>query len=103
MDIPPAQKAEDLGIVKIEVNTASAGVKEVEKKLIKKYKLKSAKIIHAESDSLRLSYCGQAAANYITSVLRPNDTVSIFWGKTIAAWYASLSTSNFPTSLSYRW
>ncbi len=90
------KKAEELGIVRIEVNTTSAGAKELEKQLVDKYGLKSAKIIQAESSDLRLAYSGQAAANYITSILRPHDTISIFWGKTIAAMVQQFVPLDFP-------
>lgn len=90
------KKAEDYGIVKIDVATYSAGVKEVEQKLIEKYHLKNAKVVKTTNKDQSLIYCGRAASNYLISVIRRNDRIGIFWGTTLAAMVQQFIPLEFP-------
>ena len=88
------QKAEELGIVRIEVNTASAGITELEKALKDKFGLKCAKVIRSTGPELQA--CARAAACYLAGILRHNDCVSTFWGSTLAAVVSEFVPLSFP-------
>lgn len=90
------KKAEDCGIVKIDVTTFSAGVTAVEQELIERYKLKNAKVVKSTDEKQSLIYCGRAASNYLTSIIRRNDRIGIFWGTTLAAMVQQFVPLEFP-------
>lgn len=90
------KRAEESGIVKIDVATSSAGIAEVEQKLIDKFHLKNAKVIRSADRSQTLTQCARAAAHYLISVLRPNDYIGIAWGSTLAAMFSQNFPVNFP-------
>lgn len=90
------KKAEECGIVKIDVTTYSAGVTEIEQKLLHKYPLRNAKVVKTPEGAQNLLYCGRAASNYLTSILRRNDRIGIFWGTTLAAMVQQFVPLGFP-------
>ena len=90
------QKAEELGIVRVEVNTASVGISELEKALKDRFDLKYAKVIRCAGSEPCTQTCARAASSYLASILRHNDCISTFWGSTLAAIVAEFVPLNFP-------
>ncbi len=90
------RKAEDLGIVRIEVTTYTLGVPEIEQKLIQKYKLKNAKVIKTTPDGPGLIQCARAACHYFISILKPTDSIGIAWGNSLATMVDQLIPLSFP-------
>lgn len=43
-----------------------------------------------------LIYCGRAASNYLTSIIRRNDRIGILWGTTLAAMVQQFVPLEFP-------
>ncbi len=90
------QKAEDLGIVRIEVNTASAGISELENALKNNFGLKCAKVIRCAGLESSQQTCARAAASYLAGILHPDDCVSTFWGTTLASIVSQFVPLSFP-------
>lgn len=90
------KKAEECGIVKIDVTTNSAGVRDIEQKIIEKYHLRNVKVVKATDQKQSLISCGRAASNYLTSIIRRNDRISVFWGTTLAAMVQQFVPLEFP-------
>lgn len=90
------KKAEDCGIVKIDVTTYSAGVREIEQKIIEKYHLRNVKVVKTTDPKQSLIHCGRAASNYLASIIRHNDKVCIFWGTTLATMVQQFVPLEFP-------
>lgn len=90
------QKAQDIGIVRIEVKTASAGVAELENALKNKFGLKCAKVVRCVRTEPCQQTCARAAASYLAGILHPNDCVSTFWGTTLAAIVSDFVPLHFP-------
>jgi deoxyribonucleoside regulator len=88
--------AEELGYVRIEVNTPSAGISELEAALINKYGIRHAKVVRCMGAEPCIQTAARAAANYLAGVLRHNDRVGNFWGTTLAAVVAEFVPLNFP-------
>lgn len=79
------KRAEEMGMVKVEVLTPSAGVVRLEDELKDKYSLVNAKVVKKFSQEDTLKNVGRAAANYVLSVLQPQDTIGVSWGSSLAA------------------
>lgn len=79
------KRAEEIGMVKVEVLTPSAGVIKLEEELKKKYGLLNAKVVKSFSQEDTLKNAGKAAANYVLSVLQSKDTIGVSWGRSLAA------------------
>lgn len=80
------KKAEELGLVRVDVITSTSGVKELEEEIQKKYRLKGVKVIKkAVTSDADIVELGKAAANYFISILEPNDVIGVSWGKTLSA------------------
>ncbi len=90
------QKAEELGIVRIEVNTASAGISELESALKKNFGLKFAKVVRCGGPESSQQTCARAAASYLAGILRPDDCISTFWGTTLASIVSQFVPLSFP-------
>jgi len=78
------KRAKDTGIVRIEVMTSSASITKLEETLKLKYKLVSAKVIKNLNDGNILKNIGKATANYILSIIKPNDLIGVSWGRTLS-------------------
>lgn len=78
------KRAEEMGLVKVEVLTPSAGVTQLEQELKAKFGLKSSKVVKRFSSADVLTNVGKAAANYVLSVLQPGDVIGVSWGRTLA-------------------
>lgn len=79
------KRAEEIGIVKVEVLTPSAGITQIEDQLKEKYNIASCKVVRKFSSANILTNVGKAAANYILSVIQPKDIIGVSWGRTLAA------------------
>ncbi len=90
------QKAEELGIVRVEVNTASSGILELETALQTRFGLKCAKVVRCAGPEPCIQAGARAAASYLAGILRPTDCVSTFWGSTLAAVVSSFVPLSFP-------
>jgi len=90
------RKAQEAGIVKIEVDTGSAGVREAERALMQKYGVARAKVVRYAGEGGALDQCGRAAANFLAGILRPSDCVGVFWGNTLAAMAEQCVPLHFP-------
>lgn len=90
------KRAEELGIVRIEVMTPAASMSTLEQALIKKYNLKNAKVINDTPPQETLSSLGYTAAHYLISILKPNDILGVSWGVTLATIAESMVSLNYP-------
>jgi deoxyribonucleoside regulator len=78
------KRAEEMGMVRIEVMTPTAGVRELENELIEKFELNCAKVVKSFSDETIQTNIGRAAANYVLSIIEPNDVIGISWGNSLS-------------------
>lgn len=78
------QFARENGIVKIQINDLLMDVSTLAKKLKKKYGLE-VHVVPTQGLVMkeRLSAVGQAAAQYIEEIAKPQDIIGIGWGRTI--------------------
>lgn len=90
------KRAEEMGIVKIEVLTPSAGVVKLEEEIKKKYNLTSAKVVKQFSETDMLKNVGKAAANYLLTILQPRDVIGVSWGRALAAMADELTGLYYP-------
>jgi DNA-binding transcriptional regulator LsrR (DeoR family) len=88
--------AEDMGFVRIEVNTLSAGISELESALTNQFGLKHAKVVRCTGTEPSLQTTARAAANYLAGILRQNDRICTFSGLTLAAIASELVPLSFP-------
>ena len=93
------QRAEDAGIVRIDVSTISSGIGEVEEKLKSKFSIRSAKVIKPMPDGQTLAQCALAAAHYLISVMEPDSCIGLAWGKTLAAVVDAILPMNMPDAM----
>ena len=75
-------RAEELGIVKIEIESPILGNTQLEQRLCDKYQLEYACVID-NSDTSR-DYLSIAAVNYFISQIKPNDIIGVAWGNAIS-------------------
>ncbi len=87
-------RAEELGIVKIEIESPITGNAQLEEALCKKYGLTYASVID-NTDSTR-DYVAMSAVNYFISQIRPKDVISIGWGNAISRFIQNLHSMKFP-------
>ena len=76
--------AEDTGIIRIEVMTPTSGISEMESALENRFKIKKAKVIKSIPGMDHMANIGRAAANYIISILKPDDMIGVSWGYTLS-------------------
>lgn len=77
------KRAEEEGIVRIEVNSPLSGCPDVEKKLKEKYKINHVSVIKSSMND-SWSSVGHAAANYLVSRIIPGDVIGVSWGMSIS-------------------
>lgn len=75
-------RAEELGIVKIEIESPILGNTQLEQQLCDKYDLDHASVID-NSDSSR-DYLSMAAVNYFISQVKSNDVIGVAWGNAVS-------------------
>lgn len=91
------KRAEDIGIVTFEVKSPSSGMLELEQKVTEKFGLKNTKIVRTGNEYKTQVDCAKAAAHYLASAIRPDDTISISWGYTLAAVAEQCPPMHLPT------
>jgi DNA-binding transcriptional regulator LsrR (DeoR family) len=77
------KRAEEVGIVRIEVNSPLSGCSDVEQKLKEKYKIDTVSVIKPTIND-NWSSVGHAAANYLVSRIMPGDVIGVSWGMSIS-------------------
>ncbi len=77
------KRAKEMDIVRIEINSPMVGSPELEKILMDKYRINRVSVIRpmVAGDYTNIS---MAAANYLVSHIKPDDTIGISWGMSIA-------------------
>lgn len=90
-------RAEDLGIVKIKIDSPISGIPLLESQLQQKYDLKHAGVIDT-SDSSR-DYLAMAAASYFVSKIQPEDSIGIGWGTAITRFLKQLPSLHLPSTI----
>ena len=85
-------RAEDLGIVKIEIVSPLSGNSELERNLCEKYGLQHAGVAEKKDRD----YVSLAAAQYFVSQLESNDVVGIGWGDAISRFLRELTPLHLP-------
>jgi len=83
-------RAEELGIVKIEVLSPFTNNTAMENALIKKYNMKYVGVIQSSEN------VAFAAANYFISELRTKDVVGVGWGKSVSNLIEKTPSVYFP-------
>lgn len=86
-------RAEELGIVKIEIESPILGNSQLEQKLCDKYQLDYVSVIDS-SDTSR-DYLSMAAANYFISQLKPNDVIGVAWGNAVSRFIRNIHPMKF--------
>lgn len=87
-------RAEELGIVKIEIESPILGNASLEEQLCKKYDLQYASVID-NHDSSR-DYISISAVNYFVSQIKPEDTIGVAWGNAVSRFISHLHPMKFP-------
>lgn len=90
-------RAEDLGIVKIKIDSPVSGIPLLESRLQEKYNLNYAGVIDT-SDSSR-DYLAMAAASHFVSKVRPKDSIGIGWGTSMTRFLKHLPPLYLPTTM----
>lgn len=77
------KRAKEMDIVRIEINSPLVGSPEMEQRLMDKYRINHVSVIRpmVKGDFTNIS---MAAANYLVSRIKPEDTIGISWGTSIA-------------------
>ncbi|KRM60206.1 hypothetical protein C5L31_001437 [Secundilactobacillus malefermentans] len=91
------QFARDQGIVRIQINDLLMDVSTLEAQLRSKYQI-DVHVVPTRGLAVkeRLSVVGQAAAQYLESITKPQDIIGIGWGKTIYSVGSHLSEMAVP-------
>ena len=81
------QAARDEGVVKIKIRRAGERAYELEDRLKRIFNLKEVIVINEleESSENLLKYLGQNAANLIEQSIKPNQTIGMSWGRSVAS------------------
>jgi DNA-binding transcriptional regulator LsrR (DeoR family) len=90
------KRAEELGVVRIEMDTYSAGMAEIEQRLTGKYGIRDAKVVKTSGPQQTIKHCGYVGAHYLVSILKPNDVIGLSWGSTIASMFNQYLPVRFP-------
>lgn len=78
-------RAEEMGIVKIEVNSSVIGNEVLETAIRDIYGISKVSVIRETNGAARDKIIAKAAAHYFISKARPDDVIGIGWGKSVAA------------------
>lgn len=87
-------RAEELGIVKIEIHSPSSGNSNLEKQLEQKYGISHAGVVPASDDSR--DQAAAAAATYFVSQIQPEDVIGIGWGDAVSRFIQQLFPMQLP-------
>lgn len=85
-------RAEETGIVKIEINSPYPDNAALEDALEKKYKLRHVGVVRRREGEDNVA---MAAAEYFLSILRPNDVVGVGWGTSVSRLIDQARTCKF--------
>lgn len=87
-------KAQDLGIVKIEINSPLSGIPLLERQLIEAYGISHARVIPQAQTAK--DYVALAAVGYFISQIQPKDTIGIGWGNAVSRFLHELIPLHMP-------
>lgn len=87
-------RAEELGIVKIEIDSPTFGNSHLEKQIKSTYGIPYVGVIDT-SDSSK-DYVSIAAVNYFVSQIRPNDIIGVGWGNSVSRFVRQLLPMHLP-------
>jgi DNA-binding transcriptional regulator LsrR (DeoR family) len=79
------KRAEEIGVVRIEVLSPSAGIVDLEDQIKKKFNIANAKVVQTLSQDRVIQNIGKAAANYTLSIIKPKDVIGVSWGRSLSA------------------
>jgi len=77
-------RAQELGLVRVQVQSPSAGVPELEAELVSRFGLRRAMVTH-EGGSNTLPHVARAVTNYLISILSAGQVLAVTWGRTLHA------------------
>lgn len=77
------KRAEEMGIIHIEVHSPLSGNSELEAKLKAKYKIANKIAVIQPAYSGSINSVGNATANYLVSKIKDNDIVGVNWGLSV--------------------
>ncbi len=86
-------RAEEVGIVKIEVRSPYTGSTALSAALTEKYALEHACVVERDADGDALA---RTAADYFLSILRSRDVVGVGWGTSVSRLIAHVPQDDFP-------
>lgn len=89
-------RAEELGIVKIEINSPTFGNTQLEEKLKAKYGTPYVGVINTYDHSK--DYVVTAATNYFVSQIKPDDVIGIGWGDAVSRFIHQLLPLYLPNT-----
>ncbi|CUH97321.1 hypothetical protein P22_3448 [Propionispora sp. 2/2-37] len=76
-------RAEEMNIVKIEINSPSVGNPQLESRLMELYGIEKVCVVNSSFGNTREN-TAKAAAHYFISRIRPHDTIGIGWGESVS-------------------
>lgn len=88
------KKAEDMGLVKIEIQSPVFGNEHLEKKLHEIYPNTDIRIIDTSDNSQ--DYLAMAAVHFFVSKIQPSDTIGIGWGNAVSRFVNAMIPLNYP-------
>ncbi|WP_296241036.1 sugar-binding transcriptional regulator [uncultured Faecalicoccus sp.] len=85
-------KAQEMGFVKITIDTPISGIPSLEEKLKEKYPLPLIRVVKAPDENH--NYVALSAANYFVSQIQNGDTIGIGWGNAVSQFIQELVPLN---------
>ncbi|MCI8939337.1 MAG: sugar-binding transcriptional regulator [Dorea sp.] len=77
------KRAEEMGIVRIEVNSPLSGCADIEQKLKERFRIDQVCVVRPTSMG-SMADVGHAAANYLVSAIQEQDKIGVSWGLSVA-------------------
>lgn len=85
-------KAQEMGFVKISIDTPISGIPSIEERLKERYPVSLIRVVKAPDQNH--NYVALSAANYFVSQVQNNDTIGIGWGNAISQFIQELTPLN---------
>ncbi|HIW17917.1 MAG TPA: MarR family transcriptional regulator [Candidatus Faecalicoccus intestinipullorum] len=85
-------KAQEMGFVKISIDTPISGIPSIEERLKERYPVSLIRVVKAPDENH--NYVALSAANYFVSQVQNNDTIGIGWGNAISQFIQELTPLN---------
>ena len=82
-------KAQEMGFVKISIDTPISGIPSIEERLKERYPVSLIRVVKAPDQNH--NYVALSAANYFVSQVQNNDTIGIGWGNAISQFIQELT------------